>query len=149
MLLPETEESAMLLPPETVGPPAVSPADASIMPPTNAILVELFQSLSTLRSRVEELQGQVLAQRAQIVTLTTASTDKDPVCQVSELRQKGIIPDYTESCSSTGFSHDPIHTCSWITHGTSGVTIPASSVTIKQARKNCARLYLAAFEQDE
>ena len=142
-------EAAMLLPSETVGPSAVSPAEASVIHPSNELLVRLFQGMSTLRSQVEILQDQVHDQRAQIVTLTSARTDKSPVSQVHELIQKGILPDYTESCSSTGLSHDPVHTCSWVTHGISGEVITASSSTIKQARKNCARLYLAAFEQAE
>ena len=116
MLLPSENatavgpEAAVLLPSENaaaVGPSAESSAEASVTPPSSELLMRLFQGMSTLRSQVEILQEQARDQRAQIVTLTTARTDKNPVSQVHELVQKGILPDYTESCSPTGLSHRP------------------------------------------
>ena len=151
MLLPtdETADAGEDIISPTDGPVASTSAQASVMHPHNQTMLELHQCLATLRLRVDTLQDQVLTQQAQIVTLTTSNPVKDPVCQVNELKQKGIIPNYTESCTSTGLPHDPIHTCSWTTHDASGEVFTASSTTIKQAKKNCAILYLAAFEHME
>ena len=150
MLLPsETAAAGEAIAYPTVGPAAISSAEAAVMHPTNALLVDLFQSLAALCLQVGDLQAQVVTQQAQIVNLTTSDTDKDPVCQVNELTQKDLLANYTESHSYTGLPHDRVHTCSWAIDGTSGEVISASSETIKQARKDCARLYLEAFEHTE
>ena len=125
MLLPSENATAvepgMMLPSENAaadGPVAVSDVEAAQMNPTNALLVELYQSLSALRLQLGILQNQVVTQQAQIVSLTTTDTYKDPLWQVNELKQKGLLADFTESRSHTGPPHERVHTCSWAIDGT-------------------------------
>ena len=79
--------------------------DAAAMTPTNALLVDLVQSIADLKLQVGGLQAQI----------TNLSPDvyKDPVCQVNELIQKGLLADYSETKSYVGPDHERVHTCSW------------------------------------
>ena len=121
------------------GAASMTPAEAATMNPTNALLVELAQTIEDLRLQNGELQ-------AQVITLTQDAA-KDPVCQVNELMQNGLLADVTESTSHTGPDHDRVHTCSWAIDGTLGEVITATADTVRQAKKNCALLYLEYYEQ--
>ena len=145
MIMPSDET------PDAGGEAVPSSIDGSdLIDPYARTMLNLHQSLAALQFQVETLQDQVLNQHEQIVTLTTLnSAAKDPVSKVYELRQIEAIPSYTESCNPSGPFHDRIHTCTWVTHDESGEAFTATSATVRQAKKNCAILYLAAFAPQE
>ena len=136
----------MLLPNDTdEGSAAVSPGVADGVHPSQALLIDLCQNIDELTNQVRALQLQVQDQHAEIVTLTTQDTIKDSVCQVNELTQKGVLSRFTETHSSSGPSHDRLHTCTWAIVGLPQQEFTASASTKGQAKKLCAQLYLDAY----
>jgi hypothetical protein len=67
-----------------------------------------------------------------------------PVCRVNELTQQGQLDDFTESNTHSGPDNERLHICSW-TNVVTGQVISASAGSVKQARKDCAQLYLDHF----
>ena len=67
-----------------------------------------------------------------------------PVCRVNEMTQQRQLDDFTESTTYSGPDNERIHICSW-TNVATGQVISASAGTVKQARKDCAQLYLDHF----
>ena len=67
-----------------------------------------------------------------------------PVCRVNEMTQQNQLDDFTESTTYSGPDNERIHICSW-TNVATGQVISASAGTVKQARKDCAQLYLDHF----
>ena len=67
-----------------------------------------------------------------------------PVCRVNEMTQQGQLDDFTESNTHSGPDNERLHICSW-TNVATGHVISASAGTVKQARKDCAQLYLDHF----
>jgi len=67
-----------------------------------------------------------------------------PVCRVNQLTQRGQLNDFTESNTYSGPDNERLHICSW-TNVATGHMISASAGTVKQARKDCAQLYLDHF----
>jgi hypothetical protein len=128
------------------GSAAVSPGVADGVHPSQALLIDLCQNIDELTNQVRALQVQVQDQQAEIVTLTTQDTIKDSVCQVNELTQKGVLSRFTETHSSSGPSHDRLHTCTWTIVGLPQQEFTASASTKGQAKKLCAQLYLDAYD---
>ena len=120
----------------------VDDAAAMMTPNVNALLVDLVQSIADLKLQVGGLQAQLTNVMQSLDVDLSSDVYKDPVCQVNDLIQKGLLADITETRSYVGPDHERVHTCSWAVDGTLGEVISATGDTIKLAKNNCALLYL-------
>jgi hypothetical protein len=81
---------------------------------------------------------------AMVAPAAVAALDLDPVCRVNQLTQRGQLDVFTESRPHSGPDNERLHFCSW-TNVVTGQVVTASAGTVRQAKKECAQLYLEHF----